>query len=208
MMAYSGSMLMVVAPSGAGKSSLVNALLKDDSSLMLSVSFTTRSPRPGEENGREYHFVSQEEFYRRKNDGDLLEWALVHSNYYGTSKSWLEAQVKEGRDVILEIDWQGAQQIKRLIPEAIWVFILPPSLGILEDRLRNRGQDDEETIQRRLNAANQEISHISESDYCIVNDDFDTALTQLRQITMASRLKTQNQLSRYSTLVHSFQANK
>ena len=125
-MTYTGSMLMVVAPSGAGKSSLVNALLKQDKDIGLSVSFTTRAPRPGEVNGREYNFLSEAEFLERKAVGDFLEWAKVHGNYYGTSKSWIESQMKNGRDVILEIDWQGARQVQAIIPEAIWIFILPP----------------------------------------------------------------------------------
>ena len=124
-MAYTGSMLMVVAPSGAGKSSLVNALLQKDPDIGLSVSFTTRAPRPGEVDGREYNFLSEQEFLKRKESGDFLEWANVHGNYYGTSKSWIESQMQNGKDVILEIDWQGARQVQQLIPQAIWIFILP-----------------------------------------------------------------------------------
>ena len=135
-MAYTGSMLMVVAPSGAGKSSLVNALLEKDPDIGLSVSFTTRAPRPGEVNGREYNFLTEQEFLKRKDAGDFLEWANVHGNYYGTSKSWIESQMKNGKDVILEIDWQGARQVQQLIPQAIWIFFLPPSIQTLEDRLR------------------------------------------------------------------------
>ena len=149
-MAYTGSMLMVVAPSGAGKSSLVNALLQKDPAIGLSVSFTTRAPRPGEVNGREYNFLSEQEFLQRKEAGDFLEWANVHGNYYGTSKSWIESQMQSGKDVILEIDWQGARQVQQLVPEAIWIFILPPSIQTLEDRLRKRAQDDEATIQNQI----------------------------------------------------------
>ena len=130
-MAYTGSMLMVVAPSGAGKSSLVNALLQKDPDIGLSVSFTTRAPRPGEVNGREYNFLTESEFVKRKEAGDFLEWANVHGNYYGTSKSWIESQMQNGKDVILEIDWQGARQVQKIIPEAIWIFILPPSIQTL-----------------------------------------------------------------------------
>lgn len=199
-MEYSGSMLLVVAPSGAGKSSLVNALLETDPSLQLSISCTTRQPRPGEEHGREYHFLSQDEFIKRRDQGDFLEWAEVHGNFYGTSRSWLEERMKEGKDVILEIDWQGARQIQNLIPEALWIFILPPSLHALEERLRKRGQDDETTIQRRISAAQTELSHISEANYLVINDLFDAALFELRQIVAASRLRASQQIARHTDL--------
>lgn len=199
-MAYTGSMLMLVAPSGAGKSSLVKALLEKDSTIQLSVSCTTRSPRPGEENGREYHFLSQEEFLKRKEAGDFLEWAEVHGNYYGTSKSWIEAQMQTGKDVLLEIDWQGARQIRKMISDTIWIFILPPSIQALEERLRKRGQDDEKTILSRVSAAKEELSHVSEADYLIVNDLFDSALLELRQIISASRLRSDLQLSKHQAL--------
>ena len=199
-MAYTGSMLMLVAPSGAGKSSLVKALLEKDSTIQLSVSCTTRSPRPGEENGREYHFLSQEEFLKRKEAGDFLEWAEVHGNYYGTSKSWIEAQMKSGKDVLLEIDWQGARQIRKMISDTIWIFILPPSIQALEERLRKRGQDDEKTILSRVSAAKEELSHVSEADYLIVNDMFESALLELSQIISASRLRSDLQLSKHQAL--------
>ena len=199
-MAYTGSMLMLVAPSGAGKSSLVKALLEKDSAIQLSVSCTTRLPRPGEENGREYHFLSQEEFLKRKEAGDFLEWAEVHGNYYGTSKSWIEAQMQSGKDVLLEIDWQGARQIRKMISDTIWIFILPPSIQALEERLRKRGQDDEKTILSRVSAAKEELSHVSEADYLIVNDLFESALLELRQIISASRLRSDLQLSKHQAL--------
>ena len=199
-MIYSGSMLLVVAPSGAGKSSLVNALLKNDPTLQLSISCTTRAPRPGEENGREYNFLTREEFIARRDEGDFLEWAEVHGNFYGTSRSWIEGQMKQGRDVILEIDWQGARQIQRLIPQAIWIFILPPSLKTLEERLRKRGQDDEQTIQKRVSAAHEELSHLAEANYLVINDLFEAALFELRQIVSASRLRTIQQLARHTDL--------
>ena len=199
-MIYSGSMFLVVAPSGAGKSSLVNALLDSDPTLKLSISCTTRAPRPGEENGREYHFLSKEEFLQKKEEGDFLEWAQVHGNFYGTSRSWLEAQMNLGKDVILEIDWQGARQIQRLIPQAIWIFILPPSLSALEERLRKRGQDDEQTIERRVAAAHEELSHLAEANYLVINDLFEAALFELRQIISASRLRTIQQLARHTDL--------
>ena len=199
-MAYTGSMLMVVAPSGAGKSSLVNALLQKDPDIGLSVSYTTRAPRPGEVNGREYNFLSEQEFLKRKDAGDFLEWANVHGNYYGTSKSWIESQMKNGKDVILEIDWQGARQVQQLIPQAIWIFILPPSIQTLEDRLRKRAQDDEATIQKRVAAAKDELAHVAEANYLIVNDNFEQALSDLNQVVLASRLRTGPQLARQHQL--------
>ena len=200
-MIYSGSMILVVAPSGAGKSSLVSALLTTDPTLALSVSFTTRSPRPGEVEGVNYHFISEAEFLSRKEQSDFLEWAFVHGNYYGTSRSWIMEKMEQGQDVILEIDWQGAQQIQKIVPQAIWIFILPPSLKILEERLRNRGQDDEATIQRRIKAAHDELSHLSEANYLVVNDLFQAALFELRQIISVSRLRTIPQLLRHSSLI-------
>jgi guanylate kinase len=201
-MTYTGSMLMVVAPSGAGKSSLVNALLKQDKDIGLSVSFTTRTPRPGEVNGREYNFLSEAEFLARKEAGDFLEWAKVHGNYYGTSKSWIESQMKNGRDVILEIDWQGARQVQAIIPEAIWIFILPPSIQALEDRLLHRAQDDQATIQKRVAAAKEELTHVGEADYLVINDDFETALAELNHVVLASRLRKNSQLARHQKLAH------
>jgi len=201
-MTYTGSMLMVVAPSGAGKSSLVNALLKQDKDIGLSVSFTTRAPRPGEVNGREYNFLSEAEFLARKEAGDFLEWAKVHGNYYGTSKSWIESQMKNGRDVILEIDWQGARQVQVIIPEAIWIFILPPSIQALEDRLLHRAQDDQATIQKRVAAAKEELTHVGEADYLVINDDFETALAELNHVVLASRLRKNSQLARHQKLAH------
>ena len=204
-MNYSGSMIMVVAPSGAGKSSLVTALMAKDPALTLSISFTTRNPRPGETNGENYYFISEPEFLQRKESGDFLEWALVHGNYYGTSKSWILEKMQLGQDVILEIDWQGAQQIQRIVPQAIWIFILPPSIAVLEDRLRRRGQDDEKTIEKRLAAAHAELSHLDEADYLVVNDVFDNALLELRHIVSASRLRTYQQLSKLANLVSELQ---
>ncbi|WP_108645411.1 guanylate kinase [Polynucleobacter rarus] len=204
-MSYSGSMIMVVAPSGAGKSSLVAALMATDPALTLSISFTTRKPRPGETNGESYYFISETEFLQRKDSGDFLEWALVHGNYYGTSKSWILEKMQLGQDVILEIDWQGAQQIQRIVPQATWVFILPPSIAVLEDRLRRRGQDDEKTIEKRLAAAHAELSHLEEADYLVVNEVFDNALLELRHIVCASRLRTHQQVSKLAHLVSELQ---
>ena len=199
-MGYAGSMLMVVAPSGAGKSSLVNALLEKDPSLQLSISCTTREPRPGEQDGREYHFLSKEVFLKRQAAGDFLESAEVHGNHYGTSKSWIESQMAVGKDVILEIDWQGARQVQKIIPDAIWIFILPPSIQSLEDRLRKRAQDDEVTIQRRVAAAREELAHVGEANYLVINDLFEAALFELRQIISASRLRAEPQLERHQNL--------
>lgn len=200
-MEYSGSMFMIVAPSGAGKSSLVAALLGTDPNLALSVSFTTRSPRPGEIEGVNYHFISEADFLSRKEQGDFLEWALVHGNYYGTSRSWILEKMRLGQDVILEIDWQGAKQIQKIIPAALWIFILPPTFEILEERLRSRGQDDESTIQRRINAAHDELTHIAEADYLVVNDLFQAAIFELSQIISAGRLRTRPQLRRLAPTI-------
>jgi guanylate kinase len=186
--AYQGSMLMIVAPSGAGKSSLVNALLQEDAALKLSLSTTTRAPRPGEVDGKDYRFITTKEFIAEREQGHFLEHAEVHGNFYGTSKDWIETQMKTGRDVMLEIDWQGAQQIRQIIPEVQWIFIFPPSFEALEDRLRKRGQDDEATIQRRLAAAHLELQHAREADFIVINDDFEQALIDLRNVLAASRL--------------------
>ena len=200
-MVYTGSMILVVAPSGAGKSSLVRALLETDPTLSLSVSYTTRQPRPGDVEGINYHFITEAEFILRKEQDDFLEWAHVHGNYYGTSRSWILEKMRTGKDVILEIDWQGARQIQTVVPHAIWVFILPPSIRVLEERLRHRGQDDEATIQKRIAAAHDELSHLSEANYLVITDLFQAALFELRQIISASRLRTLPQLARYTELV-------
>ena len=203
-MVYTGSMILVVAPSGAGKSSLVRALLETDPTLSLSVSYTTRQPRPGDVEGINYHFITEAEFILRKEQDDFLEWAHVHGNYYGTSRSWILEKMRTGKDVILEIDWQGARQIQTVVPHAIWVFILPPSIRVLEERLRHRGQDDEATIQKRIAAAHDELSHLSEANYLVINDLFQAALFELRQIISASRLRNLPQLARYTELFDNF----
>lgn len=192
---------MIVAPSGAGKSSLVHALLQADSSLMLSLSTTTRLPRPGEVDGTDYRFVRPEEFIRQRDSGDFLEWAEVHGHFYGTSRSWIEAQMRAGHDVILEIDWQGAQQIRKLIPAAQWIFIFPPSIEALEERLRKRGQDNEATIERRLAAAHIELQHASEADYIVINDAFEQALQDLQAVLVASRLRSGSVMARNPALL-------
>jgi guanylate kinase len=198
---YQGSMLMIVAPSGAGKSSLVNALLQEDLALKLSLSTTTRSPRPGEIEGKDYRFIAREEFIAERDQGNFLEHAEVHGNFYGTSHAWIEAQMTAGRDVMLEIDWQGAQQIRQMIPEVQWIFIFPPSFEALEERLRKRGQDDEATIQRRLAAAHLELQHAHEADFIVINDDFERALIDLRHVVAASRLRSGPIMARNPTLL-------
>jgi guanylate kinase len=198
---YQGSMLMIVAPSGAGKSSLVNALLKEDAGLKLSLSTTTRAPRPGEVDGKDYRFLTKEDFLQERDEGHFLEWAQVHGHFYGTSKPWIESQMQAGSDVVLEIDWQGAQQIRKLIPSVQWIFIFPPSIDALEERLRKRGQDDEETIQRRLAAAHVELMHAPEADFIVVNDSFDQALLDLKHILASSRLRSVPSMARNPALL-------
>ena len=192
---------MIVAPSGAGKSSLVDALLKSDPGLKLSLSTTTRAPRPGEVEGVNYRFVNKEEFIAARNQGQFLEWAEVHGHFYGTSRTWIEAQMFSGSDVLLEIDWQGAQQIRKLIPSVQWIFIFPPSIEALEERLRKRGQDDEATIERRVAAAHIELQHAHEANYIVINDLFDQALLELQNIIAASRLRSGPVMARNPALL-------
>ena len=198
--ASSGSLFIVAAPSGAGKSSLVNALLAKDPSIKLSVSCTTRAPRPGESHGREYFFLSEADFIEREQRGEFLEHAKVHGNYYGTSRLMVEEQTRAGVDVLLEIDWQGAQQIRRHFPDAVGIFILPPSLATLEERLKKRAQDSDEVIARRLQAASGEIAHAPEFEYVIINAEFETALSQLTAIVEASRCRLAQQALRNLSL--------
>jgi guanylate kinase len=192
-----GNLYIIAAPSGAGKTSLVNALLKSDADIALSVSYTTRAPRPGEVDHREYHFIVKPEFLAMIERGEFLEHAEVHGNYYGTSAPWIREQIAAGRDLLLEIDWQGAAQVRKQIAGAIGIFILPPSVEELERRLRNRGQDSEEVIQRRLAAAQDEMRHAGEFDYVIINKDFDAALADLAAIVRASRLVLARQRQRH-----------
>lgn len=194
---YSGRLFLVTAPSGAGKSSLVNALLKMEPDIKLSISHTTRAPRPGEENGREYHFVTVEEFEAMKDRGEFLESALVHGNYYGTSRVWIEEQMSVGNDVLLEIDWQGARQVRERFADTVGIFILPPSIEALEWRLHHRGTDSEQTITRRLLGAGAEMAHAPEFEYVIINEDFDVALSQMRAVVIASRLAYGQQAVRH-----------
>jgi guanylate kinase len=194
-----GSLFIVSAPSGAGKSSLVKAALAEDKRLALSVSYTTRSPRAGETNGREYHFVDRTTFDAMLQRGDFLESAEVHGNRYGTSQGWIEEARSRDLDILLEIDWQGARQVRKAFSDAVSIFILPPPpvLDQLERRLRGRGQDPEEAIQRRLRDAREEIGHVAEFDYVIINNEFDEARRDLAAIVRATRLKLSNQSARH-----------
>ena len=197
-----GNLFIVCAPSGAGKTSLVNALLEREPDIELSVSYTTRAPREGEVDGRDYHFVTREKFLEMASRGDFLESAEVHGNLYGTSQGWIEARMREGRDIVLEIDWQGAQQVRRLLPGAVGVFILPPSLDTLHRRLTARGKDSSDVIDRRLANAREEIGHVGEFDYVIINQTFDVAVVDLVSIVRATRLKVDAQLARHRDLLN------
>ena len=196
----SGHLFIVSAPSGAGKTTLVRLLLEKDPGIRVSISSTTRPPRTGENDGREYHFVDVQYFLEMVSRGDFLEWAEVHGNYYGTSRRWIEAEMTAGRDVLLEIDWQGAQQVRKAFPSAIGIFILPPSLEELKSRLSGRGTDSAETIARRIAAARDEMRHVDEFDYVIINDDLQQALDNLRSIVSATRLQYTTQRKRHSSL--------
>jgi len=200
----SGALFIVSSPSGGGKTSLVKALLEAEPEVRLSVSHTTRPARPGEVNGHDYHFVSPPEFQRMLDAGEFLESAVIYGNRYGTSGKWIERERSDGRDVVLEIDWQGAQQVRRLIRQVVSIFIMPPSPAVLESRLRGRGQDSEEVVARRLAAAREEISHVSEYEYVIINDDFDRAAQDLRSIIRAERLKLARQLARNLNLINRY----
>jgi guanylate kinase len=196
-----GLLFTVSAPSGAGKTSLVKALVGRNAAARISVSHTTRAKRPGEVEGQDYYFVSKDEFMKRVNVGGFLEHAEVFGNYYGTSQQAVDDLLKQGYDVILEIDWQGAAQVRRLRPGAVSIFILPPSRPVLEQRLRGRGQDDEATIGRRMAAAREEISHYGESDYLIINEDFERALQELETVVRGQRLRREYQQTRCVDLI-------
>jgi guanylate kinase len=197
-----GALFIISAPSGAGKSTLVKMLMERDAGICHSISYTTRSPRPGEQDGREYHFIDIATFVTMRNRGDFLEWAEVHDNFYGTSRSWLLDEMRAGRDTILEIDWQGAQQVRALIPGAVGIFIVPPSIAELERRLQARGQDSAAVIQRRVAAALGELRHVSEFDFVIINNNLQEALEDLVAAVRASRLAYARQRARHPETFH------
>ncbi|WP_410497475.1 guanylate kinase [Chitinibacter sp. S2-10] len=198
-----GNLFVVTAPSGAGKTTLVAALLAADAKVQLSVSYTTRAPRTGEVDGKDYHFVDRAEFERMINAGELLEHAEVYGNYYGTSQVWINDVINNGRDILLEIDWQGAQQVRRLFPDAIGLFVLPPSLSVLESRLRNRGKDSDEVIAKRMAVAQEECSHVDEFDYVIVNEHIDDAVRDIVAVVRSQRLTLARQSARHTALISS-----
>jgi guanylate kinase len=197
----SGCLFVLAAPSGGGKTSLVAALLEREPGIRLSVSYTTRGPRLGETDGVHYHFIDEARFLALQDKGEFLEHAYVHGNWYATSATWLAAEVARGHDVLLEIDWQGAQQVRRLMPEAVHIFILPPSLALLRERLEKRGQDSPEVISRRLEAAQQEMRHCADFDYVIMNQDFARAVDDLSAIVRAARLTAPRQMVRHAHLL-------
>jgi guanylate kinase len=201
----SGNLFIISAPSGAGKTSLVSGLLKLNKQIDLSVSFTTRDPRPGETDGVDYHFVTREQFMHMAQHGDFLESAEVYGNLYGTSQSWISQENGKGKDILLEIDWQGAAQVRSKFPDSIGIFILPPSLEALETRLKGRKQDSAEIIAKRLQAAQEDISHVAEFDYVIINDQLDVALHQLNAVVVAASLRRNRQLTRQANLINQLQ---
>lgn len=200
-MSHRGTLFTLSAPSGAGKTSLVKALLEAMPELTVSVSHTTRPMRPGEEDGVNYHFVSHERFESMLEADAFLESAEVFGNFYGTSAKWVEDTLAQGQDVILEIDWQGAEQVRQLMPDTCSIFILPPSSQALEERLQGRGQDDADVIAKRMQAAVNEMSHYQAADYLVINDDFDVALGDLRTIVSSTRLLTDQQEMRHTKLL-------
>lgn len=204
-----GTLYIVSAPSGAGKSSLIQALLKTQPlyDTKVSISHTTRAIRPGEKNGEHYYFITESKFQQMIEHNDFLEYACVFGNYYGTSRAVIEEIINSGVDVFLDIDWQGAQQIRKKMPSARTIFILPPSKNELLRRLRGRGQDSEETINRRMEQAVAEMKHYSEYDYIIVNDDFNTALGDLQSIIRSERLRLERQVLRHNTLINKLLAD-
>ena len=197
----SGCLFVLAAPSGGGKTSLTRELLIREPGIRLSVSYTTRPPRPGEQHGVHYHFVDEPTFMQLNGRGEFLEHAHVHGNWYATSATWLQQQIQEGHDVLLEIDWQGAAQVRLLIPSAVLIFILPPSQASLRDRLTKRGQDSPAVIARRSEAAREEMRHCGEFDYVIMNQDFARAVDDLSVIVRAARLTASRQLVRHARLI-------
>lgn len=201
----SGNLFIVSAPSGAGKTSLVHALLEINPQIDLSISYTTRNPRPGEQDGKDYNFVSRETFIAMMKAGEFLESAEVYGNFYGTSQSWIAQETGKGRDILLEIDWQGAAQVRKLFPECISIFILPPSLEALEQRLKGRGKDNEEVISRRMAAVRDDVAHVAEFDYVIINDSLNEALRELNSVALAAKVRAGSQLARHQELINQLQ---
>jgi guanylate kinase len=199
-----GNLFVVVAPSGAGKTTLVKALLEKEPNIKLSVSYTTRAPRAGEVDGRDYHFVDRATFEKMIGAGDFLEYAAVYGNYYGTSKRWIESELSGDHDVLLEIDWQGAAQLRSLFAHMVGIFILPPSLAELRKRLESRGKDSADAIARRMASAREEISHVLEFEYIIVNESFEAALSDLICVVHASRVSRAQQALRLASLLGEF----
>jgi guanylate kinase len=200
-----GNLFIISAPSGAGKTSLVQSLLKHDPHIELSVSYTTRDPRNGEQNGRDYHFVSRETFLEMAKRGEFLESAEVYGNLYGTSQNWIREEIARGRDLLLEIDWQGATQVRRLFPDCISIFILPPSRAELELRLKGRGKDSDAVIAKRMAAVRDDVSHVAEFNYVIINNNLNDALQELAAVVNSARLRCAQQLSRYQDLINQLQ---
>lgn len=203
---------MVVAPSGAGKSTLIHALLADDPLIRMSVSYTTRPPRQNEKNNVQYHFISVSNFQKRYAHDEFLESAIVHGNYYGTSRIWIEEQMKSGADILLEIDWQGARQVRKKFRNAVGIFILPPSIDVLEERLYKRGQDERHIIAHRMLSASNEMLHAPEFEYVLINNIFDRALTEMQSIVTSRRLCFSAQCTRHEKLfielgIHSLKEN-
>ena len=201
-MSVRGTLYTISAPSGAGKTSLVAALIEQCKQLQVSISHTTRTMRPGEQEGVNYHFVSKEQFVEMLGNNAFLEHAEVFGSYYGTSQQWVEQTLARGIDVILEIDWQGAEQVRHILPNTVGVFILPPSREALRERLTNRGQDDDAVIEKRMAEADSEISHYPEADYLVINDDFETALGELQALIHSERLCLHNQQARHNQLLN------
>jgi guanylate kinase len=201
----SGSLFIISAPSGAGKTSLVHALLATNPQIDLSVSYTTRAPRAGEVDGAAYHFISREVFLDMATRGEFLESAEVYGNFYGTSQSWISQENAKDRDILLEIDWQGAEQVRKMFPECISIFILPPSIEALEQRLNGRGTDNSEVIAHRMAAVSEDVAHVAEFDYVIINDNLNQALQEFNSVVLSARLRGTKQLARHQNLINQLQ---
>ena len=200
----SGKLFILSAPSGTGKTSLTKSLLRKNINLWLSISYTSRLMRPSEVEGHDYFFVERNVFEQMLGDGEFIESAEIYGNLYGTSQKWINEAINSGKDILLEIDGQGARQVRKIFSDVVSIFILPPSLEVLEDRLKNRNQDSKEVIAKRMAAAKEEISHVSEYDYVIINDNIDIALRDLVSVVQSERLRTSAQLARYHDLVIQF----